>query len=45
MAMLYIRRLAAVLSPRSPGFDSRLLHVALFEEKLAVGQVSAPVLC
>lgn len=44
MAMLYTRCLAAVLSPRSPGFDSRLIHAALFEEKLTVGQVSVPVL-
>jgi hypothetical protein len=42
--MQYIRCLAAVLSPRSPVFDSRLVHVALFEGKLAVGQVSVPVL-
>ena len=44
MAMLYIRCSTAVLSLRSPGFDSRLFHVALFEQKLAVGQVSVPIL-
>jgi hypothetical protein len=44
MAVLYIRYLAAVLSPRSYGFDSSLVHVALFEENLEVGQVSVPVL-
>jgi len=42
--MLYIRCSTAILSLRSPGFDSRLFHVALFEQKLAVGQVSVPIL-
>jgi hypothetical protein len=40
MAVPYLNRSVAVLSPRRPGFNHRLVHVRFVGDKVAVGQVS-----
>jgi hypothetical protein len=41
-AVPWLRRLAAGLPPRRPGFDPGLVHVGFVVDKVALGQVPPP---
>jgi hypothetical protein len=42
MAVPWLRRLVAGLSPRRPGFDPGSVHVGFVVDKVALGQVFPP---
>jgi hypothetical protein len=42
MAVPWLRRLVAGLSPRRPGFDSESVHVEFVVDKVTLGQVFPP---
>ena len=42
MAVAWLRRLVAGLSPRRPDFDSGSVHVEFVVDKVALGQVFFP---
>jgi hypothetical protein len=44
VAVPWLRRLVADLSPRRPGFDPGSVHVGFMVDKLALGQVHPRVL-
>jgi hypothetical protein len=44
IAVPWLRRLAAGLSPRRPGFDPRSVHVGFVVDKVVLGQVFLRVL-
>jgi hypothetical protein len=44
LAVPWLRRFVAGLSPRWPGFDPGSIHVGFMVDKVAVGQVSPRVL-
>jgi hypothetical protein len=44
LAVPWLRRLAARLPPRRPGFDPGSVHVGFVVDKVALGQVSPRIL-